>query len=339
MCGSHSQCSYQGLCHFDMYTACRGIVLVKGSPFLFGSPYASMHRTDLHIKKEILYRTITETKCVFILRLQLPWNCACNLDYEKKELLIWQILLQQLNELFFKLLLVSTKWQPCACVRACVRRVCVCVNECVWSAADLIHENVMRLSVLWGVSVCVSARTVCNDSIKSTAITNRISWVDSRSLSLLIDFLWFPSGHQGRTFCEWPRRDPLLWLNISAGLQSRHPSFRVRESQISQSYQRQQMLSSLLPGEKYSLSTPQVKDSRINVINGWIRWRRWVTATTSLGLCSHGFVKFKCKIFGVSASPVARSFQVVLASRFITDTRLMSLLRGWIIDFRFTSGV
>ena len=126
-----------------------------------------------------------------------------------------------------------------------------CVNECVWSAADLIHENVMGFKcTLRCVCVCV-----CNNSIKSTAITNRISWVDSRSLSLLIDFLWFPSGHQGRTFCEWPRRDPPLRLNISAGLQSRRPSFRVRESQISQSYQRQQMLSSLLPGEKYSLST------------------------------------------------------------------------------------
>lgn len=66
MCGSHVECSYQGLCHFDMYTACRGMVFVKGSPFLVLSPYASMHRTDLHIKKEILYRTITGTKiCLY----------------------------------------------------------------------------------------------------------------------------------------------------------------------------------------------------------------------------------------------------------------------------------
>lgn len=158
MCGSHSQCSYQGLCHFDMYTACRGIVLVKGSPFLFGSPYASMHRTDLHIKKEILYRTITETKCVFILRLQLPWNCACNLDYEKKELLIWQILLQQLNELFFKLLLVSTKWQPCACVRAS----CVCLREwmCVICCRSYPWECYEVKCTLRCVCVCVSAHCV-----------------------------------------------------------------------------------------------------------------------------------------------------------------------------------
>lgn len=174
---------------------------------------------------------------------------------------------------------------------------------------------------------------VCNNSIKSTAITNRISWVDSRSLSLLIDFLWFPSGHQGWTFCEWPRRDPLLWLNISAGFQSRRPSFRVRESQISQSYQRQQMLSSLLPGEKYSLSTPHVKDSRINLINGLVIWQRWVTASYPGGsgglrdiTVSHVidvFVKVNCEIFGVSASPVAWSFYFVLSSWLITDTRLM----------------
>lgn len=267
MCGSHSQCSYQGLCHFDMYTACRGIVTVKGSPFLFGSPYASMHRTHLHIKKEILYRLITETKCVFILHLQLPWNCACNLvRLRAKDLLNRQILLQQLNELFFKLLLVSTKWRR-ACVRAwmCV----ICCRSYPWECYEV--KCTLR---------CVRTRVcVCNNSIKSTAITNRISWVDSRSLSLLIDFLWFPSGHQGRTFWEWPRRDPPLWLDISAGLQGRPPSFHVRKSQISQSYQRQQMLSSILPGEKYSLSTSQVKDSRINWINGRVRWQRWVTAS------------------------------------------------------------
>lgn len=65
MCALHSQCSYQGLRHFDMYTACRRIVVVKGSPFLFSSPYASMHRTDLHIKKEILYQMIRDKMCLY----------------------------------------------------------------------------------------------------------------------------------------------------------------------------------------------------------------------------------------------------------------------------------
>lgn len=73
--------------------------------------------------------------------------------------------------------------------------------------------------------VCVCVCAVCNHSIKSTAITNRISWVDSRSLSLLIDFLWFPSAHQGWTFCEWPQRDEPLWLNISAGASKQTPIF------------------------------------------------------------------------------------------------------------------
>ncbi len=71
MCGSCIECSYQGLCHFDMYTACGEIVFVKGSPSLLGFPYTAMHCTDLHIKKEILYRTIIGTKCVFIPHLQL----------------------------------------------------------------------------------------------------------------------------------------------------------------------------------------------------------------------------------------------------------------------------
>ena len=101
-----------------------------------------------------------------------------------------------------------------------VSQIAACFNrmtaEGVWGrSADLIQKNVMGLSVLGGLCACVCVHThlsqclsvcsVCNHSIKSTAITNRISWVDSRSLSLLIDFLWFPSAHQGRTFSEWPR--------------------------------------------------------------------------------------------------------------------------------------
>lgn len=168
MCGSHSRCSYQGLCHFDMYTACRGIVVVKGSPFLFGSPYASMHRSDLHIKKEILYRTITETKCVFILHLQLPWNCACNLvRLRAKDLLNWQILLQQLNELFFKLLLVSTKLQWCVCMRACV---CACVNVCVICSRSYPWECYEVKCTLRCVCACVCVTIRLNPQLSLTGL-------------------------------------------------------------------------------------------------------------------------------------------------------------------------
>lgn len=103
-----------------------------------------------------------------------------------------------------------------------VSQIAACLNkmtagrECGRST-DLIHENVMGLSVLGGVyahihsSQCLMVCSVCNHSIKSTAITNRISWVDSRSLSLLIDLRWFPSAHKDRTLSEWPQWESLLW--------------------------------------------------------------------------------------------------------------------------------
>lgn len=116
-------------------------------------------------------------------------------------------------------------------------------------STDLIHENVTGLSVAhlevsMCVCTCLNGCSVCNHSIKSTAITNRISWVDSRSLSLLIDFLRFPSVHQGRTFCEWPQWEslPRGRANVSeGGFKAGRPSFCVRKSQISQSYHGQQM--------------------------------------------------------------------------------------------------
>lgn len=72
-----------------------------------------------------------------------------------------------------------------------------------------------------------------------------------------------PSGNQ----CCGPGLTYSIVANVSERLQSRHPSFRVRKSQISQSYQGQQMLLSLLPGEKYSLTPFEVKHSGINLIN------------------------------------------------------------------------
>lgn len=131
-------------------------------------------------------------------------------------------------------------------------------------------------------SQCLTVCGVCNHSIKSTAITNRISWVDSRSLSLLIDFRWFPSAHKDGTLSEWPRWESLLWAwvnvlraNISETLQSRRPSFCVRKSQISQSYQGQQMLPSLLPVWKIqfdSISSEALRD----------QWNQWIAETVVL---------------------------------------------------------
>lgn len=108
-----------------------------------------------------------------------------------------------------------------------VSQIAACLNKMTVQrvsrrSTDLIHKNVMGLSELGGECVnvcctytCLSVCSVCNHSIKSTAITNRISWVDCRSLSLLIDFLWFPSAHKGRTFCEWPQRESLLWACVN----------------------------------------------------------------------------------------------------------------------------
>lgn len=88
---------------------------------LYWSPY----------QKEILYRVIIRTKCVFIPRLLLKWKCSCNLvqlGLWAKDLLNWFSSWRS-KELSLKLLLVSTKWQ---------RRV---------SVEDL---QILSIRMLWG---------------------------------------------------------------------------------------------------------------------------------------------------------------------------------------------
>lgn len=149
-------------------------------------------------------------------------------------------------------------------------------------STDRIH--VLGLSVAY-LEVIMCARTytclcvwsVCNHSIKSTAITNRISWVDSRSLSLLIDFLRFPSVHQGRTFWEGPQWESLPWDQVNVLWQTgpigahRSVSGKVKWVKAIRG-NRRRCCASLR--EKCSLVPSRANSSGINLINESVRmWR------------------------------------------------------------------
>lgn len=214
MCGSCIDSSYQGLCHFDMYTA----------------------RERSPLSKEVHLGSASHTLPCIVL-ISISKRDPLSSDHKDKMCLYsassaqMKMFLQSgptwtMSKGFIKL---TDSPLPAEWI---VSQIAACLNKMTAESVcgrstDLIHTNVMGLSVLGSVCVClytVSVRThpclrvcsVCNHSIKSTAITNGISWVDSRSLSLLIDFLWFPSAHQGRTFCEWPQWESLLlaWVNV-----------------------------------------------------------------------------------------------------------------------------
>ena len=117
---------------------------------------------------------------------------------------------------------------------------CVCVGVCVY-----VCVRTYTCLHVWVSVLCATIRL--NPQLSLTGLAE---WTAEVYHCLLI-FLWFPSAHQGRTFCEWPQWESLLagpGLTYLRGFKaSRHPSFCVRKSQISQSYQGQQMLPSLLP--------------------------------------------------------------------------------------------
>lgn len=136
----------------------------------------------------------------------------------------------------------------------------------------------MTLSVLGCVCVSVCALCVTIRLNPQLSLTGLAEWTAEVYHCLLISSDSHQPIRAGHSV-SGPRGTSRSGSTYLRGLQSRRPSFRVRESQISQSYQRQQMLSSLLPGEKYSLSTSGVKDSRINLINERVRWQSGVTAS------------------------------------------------------------
>lgn len=109
---------------------------------------------------------------------------------------------------FIKLTESTHRWMNCLS-NCCLSQQ----NDLRMSVEDL---QILSIRMLWGLSctwrcVCVC---LCNHSIKPTAITNGISWVDSRSLSLLIDFLWFPSGQLS---ASGPRWESQLWAGWGGG--------------------------------------------------------------------------------------------------------------------------
>jgi len=129
------------VCHFDMYTASGEMVFVKGSP---SSARLPMHRhaycTDLHIKKEILHRTITGTECVFIQRLRLPqssptWTTSKGF-IKLTDSLLDGLSLKQRWECVWKI--HRSYPQQCYGVKCTWRCVCVCVCVCahtrVWAS-------------------------------------------------------------------------------------------------------------------------------------------------------------------------------------------------------------
>lgn len=210
MCGSCIDSSYQGLCHFDMYTACE-----KSS-----------------LSKEVHFCSVSHTLPCIVL-ISISKRDPLSSDHKDKMCLYsassaqMKMFLQSgptwtMSKGFIKLILLLALEGIVSQIAACLNKMTA--ESVCGRSTDLIHTNVMGLSVLGGVCArilylctyaCLRVCSVCNHSIKSTAITNGISWVDSRSLSLLIDFFWFPSAHQGKTFCEWPQWESLLPAGVN----------------------------------------------------------------------------------------------------------------------------
>lgn len=144
-----------------------------------------------------------------------------------------------------------------------VSQIAACLNKMTASSArgrsaDLILNNFMGLSVLGGVCVCTHTHfwvSVLCATVRlnpQLSLTGLAEWTAEVYHCLLISTdshqpiraghsVGGPSGNQ----CCGPGLTYSIVANVSECLRSRHPSFRVRKSQISQSYQGQQMLLSL----------------------------------------------------------------------------------------------
>lgn len=214
MCGSRFGGLVIGdLRHFDMYTPCARVVHVRAQgrkpppppyptpPFTLSSPLhlhpppshtAAMHCTDLHIKKKMERDPLSDDHrdkmCLYSTFSSRRMKLFCRSDgraARKKRILCENGGKEDGREVreggvSLKLLLVSTEKCTSRTWRsypgACYGVKCTCVCACA-----------SRARSSWRLCPCATVRWS-----PRRPIANRIGWVDSRSLSLPIDFFFYP---------------------------------------------------------------------------------------------------------------------------------------------------
>lgn len=154
MCGSCIDSSYQGLCHFDMYTACE-----KSS-----------------LSKEVHFCSVSHTLPCIVL-ISISKRDPLSSDHKDKMCLYsassaqMKMFLQSgptwtMSKGFIKLILLFSLEGIVSQIAACLNKMTA--ESVCGRSTDLIHTNVMGLSVLGGV--CVRILYLCARTLVSVSV-------------------------------------------------------------------------------------------------------------------------------------------------------------------------
>lgn len=154
MCGSCIDSSYQGLCHFDMYTACE----------------------KLSLSKEVHFCSVSHTLPCIVL-ISISKRDPLSSDHKDKMCLYsassaqMKMFLQSgptwtMSKGFIKLILLFALEGIVSQIAACLNKMTA--ESVCGRSTDLIHTNVMGLSVLGGV--CAHILYLCARTLVSVSV-------------------------------------------------------------------------------------------------------------------------------------------------------------------------